>query len=258
MSVQAHPRFLRRRSGVREHGARRHVRRALWVLLAVTGLWGIAWIAQSPLFSVAAIEINGVVNARVAEMLAEQDVYSGRPLVLIRAGTVEAALESDPWVKTASVRRRFPDRIEVRITERREVAAVAVAAGWKTVSDDGRVMALVTEPPVELAQVGPRVALAAGGETLSESMMGVVEFLAALPDDMIGRTTVTAVGVDLVAAIDAHRIRLGTPTHMAAKAAALVAVLDDPRLAVDAVIDLIAPSRPAVSAPPPAAVSPSP
>jgi cell division protein FtsQ len=252
MSVQAHPRFLRRRSGVREHGARRHVRRALWVLLAITLLWAVAWAAQSPLFSVAAIEMDGAFNARVGEVLAEQDVYPGRPLVLIRTGAVEAALEADPWVKEATVRRRFPDRIEVRITERREVAAVVVAEGWQTVSDDGRVMELVTEAPVGLAQVGPRVAFG-GGETLTETMTGVVEFVAALPDDLMGRTTITAAGPELVADVDAHRVRLGTASHMAAKAVALVAVLADDRLAPDAIIDLIAPSRPAVSAP--AAVS---
>jgi cell division protein FtsQ len=253
MSVQAHPRFVRRRSRVREHGARRHVRRALWALLAITALWSVAWVAQSPLFSVTAIEIDGAINARAVEVLAEHDVYPGRPLVLIRTGTVEAALEADPWVKEASVRRRFPDRIEVRLTERREVAAVVVAEGWQTVSDDGRIMDLVTAAPTRLAQVGPRVAFTPGGETLSETMMGVVEFVAALPDDVIGRTSVTADGNQLVAQVDAHRIRLGAPTHMAAKAVALAAVLADDRLAPGATIDLIAPSRPAVSVPPSAA-----
>jgi cell division protein FtsQ len=212
-------------------------------------LWAVAWVAQSPLFSVTAIEMDGAINARAVEVLAEQDVYPGRPLVLIRTGAVEAALEADPWVKEATVRRRFPDRIEVRITERREVAAVAVAEGWQTVSDDGRIMDLVTEPPVRLAQVGPRVAFGPTGGTLSETMMGVVEFVAALPDDLIGRTIITAAGPELVADVDAHRVRLGTATHMAAKAVALVAVLADDRLAPDATIDLIAPSRPAVSAP---------
>ena len=255
MSVQAHPRFLRRRSGVREHSARRNVRRALWLLLGMTLLWVIAWVAQSPLFSVTAFQTDGAINARAAEILADHDVYPGRPLVLIRTGTVESALEADPWVKEASVRRRFPDRIEVTIAERREVAAVAVAEGWKTVSDDGRVMGLVTEPAGHLAQVGPRVAFGPGGETLSEAMMGVVEFVATLPDELIGATTITGAGPEVVALVGAHRIRLGAPTQMEAKAIALVALLADEPLAPDATIDLIAPSRPAVSSPVPQATS---
>ena len=66
-------------------------------------------------------------------------------------------------------------------------------------------------------------------------------------------TTITAPGPELVALIGAHRIRLGAPTQMEAKAVALVAVLADERLALDATIDLVAPSRPAVSAPAPPA-----
>lgn len=251
MSVQAHPRFLRRRSHVREHGARRHVRRALWLLLLVTGIWAVAWVAQSPLFSVTSIEVVGVRNASVGRVLAEQNVYEGRPLLLIRTGAVEAALAADPWVKEASVRRRFPDRVEVRVTERREVAVVPVGQGWETVSDDGHIMASVGEPPAHLARVGGEVGgEAATGATVSATMLGIVEFLAALPEEMVGRTVISITGLELVADIDAHRVRLGTPTLMDAKAAALVAVLADQRLTPDAVIDLIAPARPAVSAAP--------
>jgi len=206
MSVQAHPRFLRRRSHVREHGARLHVRRALWVLLIFSAIWAVAWVAQSPLFSVTSIEIEGAGNARVSEVLAEQNVYEGRPLVLIRTGAVEAALIADPWVKEASVQRRFPDRIEIRVTERREVAAVPAARGWRTVSDDGHIMRSVAEPPARLARVGAGVALAAaGGDIVSETMMGVVEFLAALPGEMVGRTVISAEGV-LVAVLADERL----------------------------------------------------
>jgi len=250
MSVQAHPRFLRRRTRVREHRARRHVRRALWILLLVAVMWALAWVAQSPPFSVAGIEVTGARNARVSEILLEQDVYPGRPLVLIRVGRVEEALAADPWVKEVSISRRFPDRVDVQIVEREEVAAVPSGAGWSTVSDDGWIMQSVTEPPAGLARIGADVAsAAAGGEQVSARVLAVVDFLSALPAEMMARTTISAARGELMAAIDAHQIRLGDPSNMAAKAAALVAVLADGRLAPDAVIDLIAPYRPAVSRP---------
>ena len=247
MSVQAHPRFRRRRSHVREHRARRNLRRALWVLLLVSSIWAVAWVAQSPLFSVTSIVVEGVQNARVDEVLGGQDVYPGRPLVLIRSGAVEEALAADPWVREASVHRRFPDRIEIQVTERVEVAAVPVAGAWQTISDDGHVMTTVAEAPARLARVAADVAFA-GGE-VSDAMLGVVEFLAALPDEVVGRTAISPFGTELAADIDQHRIRLGAPTNMAAKAAALAAVLADERLAPNAIIDLIAPARPAVSSP---------
>ncbi|MGI9647039.1 MAG: cell division protein FtsQ/DivIB [Acidimicrobiia bacterium] len=254
MSVQAHPRFLRRRTRVREHRARRHLRRALWILLLVAVVWALAWVAQSPPFSVSGIEVSGARNARVNEILLEQDVYPGRPLVLIRVGRVEDALASDPWVKEVSIRRRFPDRVEVQIVERVEVAAVPAATGWSTVSDDGWIMQSVPEPPDGLARITGEVARAAGGgEQVSSRVRAVVDFLSALPAEVMARTTISAAGNELLASIDAHQIRLGDPSNMAAKAAALVAVLGDSRLAPNALIDLIAPSRPAVSLPAPPA-----
>ena len=235
---------------MREHRARSHLRRALWVLLVVAAGWGVAWLAQSPFFSVAGIEVVGAERAAVDEILAEHDVYPGRPLVLIRSGTVARALESDPWVRDASVRRVFPDRIDIRIEERTEVAVVPATEGWRTVSDDGRIMVPVTAPPPGLALVSEDVALAApGGERVSDRVLGVIEFVAALPGPMRAGTEIAADGEDLVARIDGYRIRLGNSDNMEAKAAALLAVMADPRLAAGSFIDLIAPTRPAVRGP---------
>jgi cell division protein FtsQ len=226
------------------------------VLALVASVWAVVWVAQSPLFSVASITVEGARRAAVDSVLADVNVVEGRPLVLIRPGTVELALEKDPWVKEAAVRRRFPDGIEIRIVERVEVASVPAADGWRTVSDDGHIMVAVSQPPAGLAQVTDEVAVAgAGGTRVSGPMLGVVEFLAALPPGMLGEAVISASGDELVAAIAGHRIRLGTPTNMAAKAAALTAVLADSRLAPDAVIDLIAPDRPSVHSPPPAPAS---
>lgn len=251
MSVRAHPRFLRRRATVREHRARRHLRRALSVLTVVVAAWGVAWVAQSPLFSVSSIEVVGARHAAVAEILDATRVYEGRPLVLIRSGRVAEALAADPWVKDASVHRRFPDRIEVRLIEREEVVAVPAAEGWRTVSDDGRIMQAVATAPDELATVSREVAVAGSvGEQVTDRLAGIVEFVTAMPVDSRGPLSIGMAGEELIAYIHGHRIRLGDPRNMAAKAAALVAVLEDPRLGDGWLIDLIAPSRPAIKAPP--------
>lgn len=246
MSVQAHPRFLRRRTTVREHRARRHLRRALWGLIAVAALWAVAWLAQSPLFSVRSIDIAGQTRADVWAVLEASDVYEGRPLVLIRSGAVAAALEADPWVKEASVHRGFPDQIGISVTERYEVAVAKTRGGWSTLSDDGHVMRSLAQPPAHLAVLATELGTTAGGVLASPPVMALIEFVQALPGTVIAETVVDATGDEVVATVAGHHVRLGTPTNMEAKAAALVAVLGDVRLASGDVIDLIAPSRPAV------------
>ncbi|MBT8202581.1 MAG: hypothetical protein KJO87_04665, partial [Acidimicrobiia bacterium] len=154
------------------------------------------------------------------------------------------------------VHRRFPDQIEVRLIERQEVIAVPGTDGWRTVSDDGRIMQAVAAAPDQLATVSRDVAVAGSiGEQVTDRLAGVVEFAAAIPVDLRGPLSVGMAGEELVAYINGHRVRLGDPSNMAAKAAALVAVLEDPRLGEGRLIDLIAPSRPAVK-PAPTPVSP--
>ena len=206
MSVQAHPRFLRRRTSVREHKARRNLRRALWVLLAVAAGWAVAWVAQSPLFSVRSIDVSGQSRADVATVLDAADVYQGRPLVLIRSGAVAAALEADPWVKEATVHRGFPDQVTVQVVERYEVAVVKAEDGWSTVSDDGHIMRAVGRPPAHLAVIGPELGeAAAGGVEVSASMMALVEFIQALPGPVIADTVLGIARDELVATVAGHR-----------------------------------------------------
>ncbi len=60
-------------------------------------------------------------QAPVRRLMAEAGFVKGRPLVTIRPGEVEAALEQDPWVAEAIATVRFPDTLEVEVREREPV-----------------------------------------------------------------------------------------------------------------------------------------
>lgn len=258
MSVRVHPRFRERRTKVGEHRARRHLRRMLVLLSVVATATVIVWLAQSPLFSVSTVRVEGEGQAAVDAILAESDVYEGRPLLLINTGKVEAALEADPWVKTASVSRRFPTTVDVAVVERFEVATLAVGSSWVTLSDDGHVMRQLDERPDGLAAIQAEVASEAvqtaltGTEVLaSQSIVAAAEFLAALPRNLWEGTLVVSTAGELGGRVAGHPIRLGAPVDAFAKGAALVAVLQDGRLGEGEIVDLIAPTRPAVREPAP-------
>ena len=137
MSVRVHPRIMRRRAQVREFGARSQLRRLLRLLVVVALAAALLWFAQSPVFSVAEVSISGSVEADVDQILAGAEVYVGRPLILIRTGRVEDALEADLWIKSAEVHRRFPNRVEVEIVERVEEAMREPGMIYHAIGDDG-------------------------------------------------------------------------------------------------------------------------
>ena len=244
---------MRRRAQVRERGARSQLRRLLRLLVIVAGVAALIWFAQSPVFSVAEMSISGSVEADVERILAEAEVYEGRPLVLIRTGRVEAALEADLWVKSAQVHRRFPNRVEVEIVERVEVATAQVGSSWVTLSDDGAIIRTTVEPGPGLAVVLSslkRGAVGAPGDSVTTEALGAaIEFAAALPPELRATTRLSTRSDQLWARVEDHEVRLGTFTDMEAKGVALVGLLLQGDVAPDATIDLIAPSRPAVGQP---------
>ena len=252
MSVRAHPRIMRRRAQVRERGARTQFRRLLRLLAVVAVGGGLVWFAQSPVFSVAEMSVTGSVESDAERILAGAQVYQGRPLVLIRTGRVEAALEADLWIKSAEVHRRFPNGIDVLIVERIEVATTRVGSSWVTLSDDGAIMRKVPEPIPDLATMLPSLNSGAvgapGDQVTTDALAAAVEFSAALPPTLRSTAGVYARAGQLWATVADHQVRLGGFADMAAKGVALTALLADGELAPNATIDLIAPFRPAVGA----------
>ena len=66
------------------------------------------WLITSPMLSVQTISVFGATNAQVSAVLESEDVVDGRPLIVIRSGSVAEALESDPWVRSGRRRADLP------------------------------------------------------------------------------------------------------------------------------------------------------
>jgi cell division protein FtsQ len=72
---------------------------------------------------------DGRVRTTPAELRAQLGIEIGQPILAVDPDATRARLEQLPWVEQASVERQLPDRIEVRLIERRPLAL------WQT---DGR------------------------------------------------------------------------------------------------------------------------
>jgi cell division protein FtsQ len=242
------PRLQERRKEVAEDRARRKVGRLLkvWLALVVAGL--IAWILLSPWLDADRVETAGIAASEAHSVLAEAGVVVGRPLILIRAGEAEAALESDPYVADAEVTVEWPDLVVVRIEERRPVAWVETAGGWAHRAADGVALPSPDQPDDTKAWIR-LPSLSDDEATSSRALLGALEFVAALPEELAAQTTlrIRPTG-ELWAEIPDFDVRLGRPIDMEAKALSLAGVLEEkpPR---GSLLTLIAPAHPAYTPP---------
>lgn len=84
------------------------------------------WARQSPRFAITRLTFNGNEHASDAELTRFGGLQLGQNLVAMDALAVERLVATHPWVKAARVDRRFPDRLEVQITEHRPAAMVSL------------------------------------------------------------------------------------------------------------------------------------
>ena len=77
------------------------------------------------------------------ELFDALDLANVRSMASLDAGAVRRRLERLPWIKTAELRRVFPDRLDVRITERKPSALWARGGRNYLIDDTGRVLSPV-------------------------------------------------------------------------------------------------------------------
>ncbi len=212
------------------------------VILACAG--GVAWFLVSPFMSVDEVVVRGAVRVPVDEILRRSRVVEGRPLVNIRAGSVETDLMADPRIAAASVKLVFPTRVEVVVRERVDTAWMDLGDRWGVLAEDGVVLAYAPTPTTRLPQI--RVTIddpGLGARIEAPEIGGALDFIAALPDHLAERSLFEAGNGELWVWVGNRIARLGLPSDMAAKATSLLTILDS---APEGLIDVTAPSRPAV------------
>ena len=245
--MKVDPRIVRRRLEVAEQQARSRVRRSLVVLMVLAGVGCAAWLLVSPYMSVRSVVVEGTTRGEVEQILAREMVVEGRPLMAIRVVSVEEELEADPWIESASVKLVFPTQVEVYVREREAVAWMRLNDRWGLLAGDGVVIDYSDTPtPVRSMIRIPTEDPGLGGSVDNEDVFGALRFLEALPEDLARRSVLEVAEEELWVSVGYRRVRLGLSVDMEAKATSLLAVMDsDP----DGVIDVTAPSRPAIRPP---------
>lgn len=113
------------------------------VLVTAAGAAVYSWLGHSRLFTVRDIDLNRcayVTREEVSGML------SGVPqgnIWALSSQDIGRRLQSHPWVRSVAVRKAFPDRLVVRIEERRPVAMINLDALYY-VDDQGKIFKRLT------------------------------------------------------------------------------------------------------------------
>lgn len=143
----------------------------------------------SSMFRVQTVEVVGNVHLRDDVIRTQAAVPLDAPLFTVGLKTVANRVQSLHWVREAAVRRYMPGRIQIRVTERTPVLAIAndreadlFPKGWYTVSDDGMVLAPATARGDEkLPRVRVHNRLVVGKPVPATQIATVREILAAIP-----------------------------------------------------------------------------
>lgn len=111
------------------------------------------------------VSVEGREHTRGSEILAALDLPQGSPLLALDPQAARDRLESLPWVKEASVERRFPDLVHVRLTERMPIAVWDQGDGaFALVDADGVVITDAIGPFAHLPVISGRKAPQAAAE----------------------------------------------------------------------------------------------
>jgi cell division protein FtsQ len=150
-------------------------------------------------------------------------------------------------VASAVVERAFPNTVRIRLTERSATAVAArPAGGWVLLDPGGRVLAEPADRPAGLPEVIGAGAPPAPAATLVNATPAL-DVLAALPDALRRQVTdATLDGDSVTLHAGGREIRIGPPTQLAAKVAALGVLLGRVGNRSVAAIDVRVPQAPVV------------
>jgi cell division protein FtsQ len=222
--------------------------RVLAAVAAVAVFTGATWTTtRSPLLDVDHIQVSGGALVTADQAITGAGLRRGEPMVSVDTAAAERRLERLPWVNTALVERAFPNTVRIRLTERTAAAGAArPGGGWVLLDGGGRVLAERPDRPGDLPEVTGAGATPPPGAGM-DTARPALAVLAALPEPV--RRQVTAVVLDgdaVTLHTGVREIRMGPPTSLPAKVAALTVLLDRVGSRSVAVLDLRVPTAPVV------------
>lgn len=253
MSVIMDPRIRRRRVEVRRQEGRRRFR----VLIGITAVVAVGaggWAADgSSLLDLDRVVVEGAVHTGVDEARFASGLRRGQPLSGVDQGAAVRGVETLPWVQDATVSRRWPGEVRIRVTERAPVAVTESAGGGSALVDgSGRVLEWTDAPPPGLAVLVGLPPAGPAGTTLAPGGLAALAVAVALPEELRARTVGVAPAEGGRGEVDIRLhpeglVRLGPPEDLERKFSAIRTVLAQVDVRNLATLDVRRPESPVLT-----------
>ena len=102
--------------------------------------------ANSLGFRIAAVSLSGEKHVSRAEILAAAGVTGRTALLFLDVEAARSRLKTMPWIADATVRKLFPDRLQIRVREREPFALWQVDGKLSLTAADGTVIGPLVDP----------------------------------------------------------------------------------------------------------------
>jgi cell division protein FtsQ len=247
------PRIRARRVEVQRSEGRRRLRRLAWTAGVLGVLSVLVLLATSPVLDVDRVEVVGAAHSGSEAVDAASRVAPGDRMVTLGLGAAADRIARLPWVREASVTRRWPGTVRITVTERTPVAAVPAKGGGYVLLDAGaRQLETVKDAPADLLRVETEPVVAAPGTDLRSGRAAIAVATAVPPvlrERVVALRTPTSHELEAVVKLKngaAVPARLCTPERIAVKWLALVTMLEQVAPAGVRGLDVCVPESPVV------------
>lgn len=155
MTVIVPERFRQRVKAVRRQRLRRRTVAA--ALIAAPVLLAGA-VTVTPLLDVRDIDVRGTARLRAADVTAAARIRPGTEMLRLDLSAIERRVAALPLVRSVTVHRRWPSRVEIVVVERQPAIVVATSTGYALYDAEGFVVSRTAAP----SRAAPLLTLAPG------------------------------------------------------------------------------------------------
>jgi cell division septal protein FtsQ len=134
--------FLRARAApARKPRRPRTLRLAGAAALAVLAVFGVGRFLAGPRFALRRFDVSGNTRTRTEDILGIVSAWRGSNLVALDLAPIASRVAARPWIERATLSKRFPDGLAIRVTERKAVALFREDGRFWFVGAEGNLIA---------------------------------------------------------------------------------------------------------------------